>query len=181
MIKSIGSHVVAAVIGAGGLAAAPAAMAPAVAAPGFAASYTCAVPVLGSRPVMIRGTLTASPDRAVAGRPVQFQLHIASLSLQTPVTIDSWAAVAGIDVSGAQTAAFRMTGTGGPVTARRPISGDLYGTWTPRARGVDRFRGGNVSLTARIARVGVLSASCRPDTPRPVLETLPVQGPGTDL
>lgn len=171
MIKSIGSQVMAAVIGVGGFAAAPAE------ASVFAASYTCAVPVLGSRPVMIRGTLSSTPERAVAGRPVQFQLHIDSLSLRAPVTIDSWTATAGIDVSGAQTSAFRMAGSGGPVTTRRSISGDLYGTWTPRARGVDRFRGGDVTLSARIARIGMLSASCRPTTPRPVLETLPVLDP----
>jgi hypothetical protein len=181
MIKSIGSHVMAAAVGVGGFAVAPAE------ASAFAASYTCAVPVLGSRPVMIRGTLTATSGRAVVGRPVQFQLHIDSLSLQTPVTIDSWTATAGVDVSGAQNSAFRMAGSGGPVNPRRPISGDLYGTWTPRVPGVDRFRGGDVTLGARIARVGMLSASCRPNTPRPVLETLPVQGPlryarpGTDV
>jgi hypothetical protein len=39
---------------------------------------------------------------------------------------------------------------------------------------VDRFRGGAVSITARVARVGVLTASCQPVTPRPVMETVTV-------
>jgi hypothetical protein len=108
------------------------------------------------------------------GEPIRFQLHIASLSLQAPLTIDSWTAVAGIEVSGRQATTFRMAGSGGPVTPRRPISGDLYGSWTPRTRGIDRFRGGNVSITARIARLGILTASCAPNAPRPVMETVAV-------
>jgi hypothetical protein len=174
MIKTIGTHAMAAtaVIALGG-AGAVAAQAPARAS-AFAAAYTCTVPVLGSRPVVIRGTLTASSGRAAAGQPIQFQLHISSLSLQAPLTIDSWTAVAGIDVSGAQATAFRMAGSGGPVAPHRPITGDLYGSWTPRARGIDRFRGGNVAITARIARLGILTASCVPNTPRPVLESVAV-------
>jgi hypothetical protein len=174
MIKTIGTYAMAAtaVIALGG-AGAVATQTPAHAS-AFAAAYTCTVPVLGSRPVVIRGVLTASPDRVTAGQPVQFQLHIASLSLQAPLTIDSWTAVAGIDVSGAQSTGFRMAGSGGPVSPHRPITGDLYGTWTPRARGVDRFRGGNVAITARIARLDILTASCLPNAPRPVLESVAV-------
>ncbi|WP_378209788.1 hypothetical protein [Actinoallomurus acaciae] len=140
----------------------------------FSATYTCSVPVLGSRPVTINGRLTASPDRATVGRPIRFQLHIARLNLRTPVAIDSWTAVAEINVNGAQSTSFRMTGTGGPVTPRQPISGDLFGTWTPRTTGTDRFRGANVALTARVARVGQLTAACTPTTPRPVMETTTV-------
>ena len=174
MIKTIGTHAMAAtaVIALGG-AGAVAVQAPAHAS-AVAAAYTCTVPVLGTRPVVIRGTLTASPARASVGQPIRFQLHISSLSLQAPLTIDSWTAVAGVDVSGAQAAAFRMAGSGGPVGPRRPITGDLYGSWTPRVRGVDRFRGGNVAITARITRLGVLTASCLPSAPRPVLETVAV-------
>jgi hypothetical protein len=174
MIKSIGKHAMATatVIALGGTGAASAQeSAPASV---FSAAYSCTVPVLGTRPVVIHGTLSAMANRLVVGQPVRFQLHIARLSLQTPVTIDSWTAVAGIDVTGAQATSFRVAGSGGPVAPRQPISGDLYGTWVPRARGVDRFRGGTVSITARVARIGVLTASCLPATPRPVMETVTV-------
>jgi hypothetical protein len=174
MIKTIGTYAMAAtaVLALGG-AGALVTQAPASAS-AFAAAYTCTVPVLGSRPVVIRGMLTATPGRAAVGQPVQFQLHISALSLQAPLTIDSWTAVAGIDVFGAQATSFRLTGTGGPVSPRRAITGDLYGTWTPRARGTDRFRGGNVAITARIARVGILTGTCVPNTPRPVMESIAV-------
>ncbi|MDN3358213.1 hypothetical protein [Actinomadura sp. DC4] len=173
MIKSLSTHAMA-VLALGG-AGATATQAPAR-ADTFAAAYTCTVPVLGSRPVVIRGTLTALPDRAVAGQTVRFQLHIAGLSLQTPLAIESWTAVAGIEVTGAQNTAFRMAGSGGLVSPRRPITGDLFGAWTPRVRGVDRLRGGTVAITARIARVGVLTSTCLPNDPRPVLETIGVVG-----
>ncbi|WP_329241166.1 hypothetical protein OG417_41725 [Actinoallomurus sp. NBC_01490] len=151
----------------------------------FSATYTCSVPVLGSRSVTIDGRLTASPERATPGRPVRFQLHISRLNLRTPVAIDSWTAVAEIDVTGAQSTSFRMTGTGGPVTPRQPISGDLFGSWTPRAHGTDHFRGANVALTAKVARVGRLTAGCTPTKPRPLMETVTVTSPSarqnTDL
>jgi hypothetical protein len=174
MIKSIGKHAMAtatviALAGTGAVAVQESAR-----ASDFSAAYTCTVPVLGARSVVINGTLTTLTNRVVVGQPVRFQLHIARLSLQTPVAIDSWTAVAGIDVTGAQAASFRMAGSGGPVAPHQPISGDLFGSWVPRARGVDRFRGGAVSITARVARVGVLTATCLPNTPRPVMETLMV-------
>lgn len=174
MTKSIGKHVMAAtaVIMLGG---AMAVATPASAqGPAFSASYTCTVPVLGARPVTIYGSLTATPDRAAVGQPIRVRLHISRLSLQSPVAIDSWTAVAGIEVSGAQSASFRVAGSGGALMPRQPISGDLFGSWTPRARGVDRFRGGNVVITARVARLGLLTASCLPSPPRPVLETVSV-------
>jgi hypothetical protein len=172
MIKSIAKHAMATatVIALGGTGAASAQES--ARASVFSAAYNCTVPVLGSRPIVINGTLTAMANRVIVGQPIRFQLHIARLSLQTPVAIESWTAVAGIDVNGAQATSFRMAGTGGPVAPRQPISGDLYGTWVPRARGVDRFRGGTVSISARIARIGVLTATCLPVTPRPVLETV---------
>jgi hypothetical protein len=175
MIKSIGRHTVTAAttIALGSV--------PVVAPHGsaeassFSATYTCSVPVLGSRPVTFQGRLTAAPDPATAGRPIRFHLRITRLSLHTPVAIDSWTAVAGIDVNGAQATSFRVTGTGGPVTPRQPLTGDLFGAWTPRTPGEDRFRGGNVAITARIARVGQLTATCAPTTPRPVMETVTVR------
>jgi hypothetical protein len=174
MIKFVGEHAMAAAavvaISAGTAVAAPE---PARAS-AFDAAYTCSVPVLGARPVTIHGSLTASPSDPVPGRPVRFRLRISRLSLMSPVPIDAWSAVAGIDVSGAQPTTFRMTGSGGALPRRRPISGDLYGTWTPRAGGTYRFRGGNVVISTRVARLGRLSATCSPDTPRPVLETVAV-------
>jgi hypothetical protein len=174
MIKSIGRHAMAATavlaIGGAGIVSAPR---PAHAST-FSAAYTRTVPVLGARSVVITGSLTASPDRVATGQPIRFQLHIARLSLQSPVPIDSWTAIAGIDVNGAQTTSFRMAGTGGPLGPRQPVSGDLYGSWTPRGPGVDRLRGGTVVISAKVARVGVLTASCQPITPRPVLETVSV-------
>lgn len=143
-------------------------------ASGFAAAYTCSVPVLGARPVTIHGALTASPESAVPGRPIRFHLRISRMSLMSPVPIDAWSAVAGIEVFGPRPAGFRMAGSGGALAPRRPISGDLYGAWTPRARGTYRFRGGDVLISARVARLGVLSATCVPNTPRPVLETVAV-------
>jgi hypothetical protein len=177
MIKSIGRHALTAAttITLGG-AAVVAPYGPAEAS-SFSATYTCTVPVLGSRPVTINGRLTASADQPTVGRPVRFHLRISRLNLRTPVAIDSWTAVAEIDVRGAQTSSFRMTGTGGPVTSREPISGDLFGSWTPRTPGTARFRGANVALTARVARVGQLTAACTPTTPRPVMETVTVLQP----
>jgi hypothetical protein len=174
MIKSSGKHAMAAtaLIALGGGAAV---VTPGVArASAFSAAYTCTVPVLGARAVTIYGALTASPGRAVAGRPVRFHLRISRLSLMSPVPIDSWTAVAGIEASGAQTAGFRLAGSGRALAPREPVSGDLYGSWTPRVQGVDRFRGGNVVISARVARLGLLTASCAPDRPRPVMETLEV-------
>jgi hypothetical protein len=174
MTKSIGRHAAAAtaVIALGGAMAVT--TQESAQASAFSASYTCTVPVLGARPVTIHGSLTATPDRAAAGQPIRFRLRISRLSLQSPVAIDSWTAVAGIEVSGAQSAGFRVAGSGGALMPRQPISGDLFGAWTPRVRGVDRFRGVNVVITARVARLGVLTASCLPNAPRPVLETVSV-------
>jgi len=174
MIKSIAKHAMAAtaVIALGGTTAV-AAQEPASAS-GFSAAYTCTVPVLGARPVLIYGSLTATPDRVVAGQPIRFHLRISRLSLRSPVAIDSWTAVAGIEVSGTERTAFRVAGSGGSVAPRQPVSGDLYGTWTPRDRGLYRLRGGNVVINARVARLGLLTASCRPNAPRPVMETVGV-------
>jgi hypothetical protein len=140
----------------------------------FAAAYTCTVPILGARPVTIYGRLTAQQPRATVGQPVRFHLRIARLSLQSPVPIDAWSAVAGIDVRGAQPSSFRVAGTGGQLSPRQPISGDLTGVWIPRTPGPNRLRGANVTITARVARVGQFTATCTPIAPRPVLETVTV-------
>lgn len=175
MTKSIAQHATAATAVAA-IAAGTAVAAPAPArASGFAAAYTCSIPVLGTRHVTIHGSLTASPASAEPGRPVRFRLRITRLSLMSPVPIDSWSAVAGIAVSGPRRGGFRMTGSGGSIAPRRPVSGDLYGTWTPRARGTYRFRGGDVVISTRVARLGLLSVTCAPRSPRPVLETVAVR------
>ncbi|MCW2864288.1 MAG: hypothetical protein JWP48_5996 [Actinoallomurus sp.] len=186
MIKSIGRHTMAAATvialgGAGGVASQGPARADV-----FSAAYTCTVPVLGARPVLIHGRLTASSARAAVNQPIRFHLHINRLSLQSPVAIDSWTAVAGIDATGPQAASFRVAGSGGALTPRQPVSGDLFGTWTPRARGTYRFRGANVTISARVARIGALTATCQPNPPRPVMETVTalsyrVMRGGTDL
>lgn len=140
----------------------------------FLAAYTCTVPILGARPVTIHGSLTADPARAVVNQPIRFRLHISRLSLQSPVAIDEWTATAEVDVAGAQDTSFRVEGTGGAVLPHRPVTGALFGSWTPRAQGTDHFRGGRVMISARVARLGVLTASCTPNTPRPVMETVTV-------
>ncbi len=172
----------AAVLGAVALggATAVASQAPA-AASAFSAAYSCSVPVLGTRPVVISGTLTASPERTAAGAPVRFRLHIASLSLQSPVVLNSWSATARINVGGAQTASFRLTGSGGPVPPHQPISGDLTGVWGPKAHGIDQLKGGDVTIRANVPVLGNVISLCVPRSPRPVLETLTVVPSAHDI
>jgi hypothetical protein len=138
----------------------------------FSALYSCTVPLLGTRPVTIVGTLTAAPARPVAGQVVHFQLHISGLSLWSPVAIESWSATAVIEVGGAQTGSFRLAGAGGPVAPRQPVSGDLAGDWTPRVHGTDRLRGGNVVIKGRISRLGNATVPCTPSGAHPHLGTL---------
>jgi hypothetical protein len=145
-------------------------------AAGFSAGYTCRVPVLGAKPVTINGTLTA-PGRTTTNTPARFHLHISSLSLRSPVTINSWNATARIDVTGAQTASFRLRGSGGSVPAHQPITGDLAGVWVPRARGTDQLRAGNVTIKANISPLGDVTVACTPTDPRPVAKTLVVTSP----
>lgn len=174
MIKSIGKHATAAAAVVALSAGTAVVTQEHARASTFAAAYTCSVPVLGARPVTIQGSLTASSDGAVSGQPIRFHLRISRLSLMSPVAIDSWDAVAEIEASGAPSVGFRMNGSGGALAPRRPVSGDLYGTWTPRTHGTYRFRGGSVVINARVARLGVLSATCAPNAPRPVMETVTV-------
>lgn len=144
------------------------------AASDFSAAYTCTLPLSGAQTVTITGSLTASPAPATAGSPVHFALHISNLDLASPVKINSWSATANIDVSGAETASFAMTGSGGSVPAGQPITGDLAGDWTPAAAGTDQFQGGDVTVKANVSLLGNVTVPCTPNSPRPVAETLTV-------
>jgi hypothetical protein len=140
----------------------------------FSADYTCDVPVSGSQTVTITGSLTASPSPSTTGTSTHFALHISNLSLTSPFKINSWSATADIDASGAETATFQVSGSGGSVPANQPITGDLAGDWTPTAAGTDQFQGGNVTVKANISLLGNVTIPCTPNDPRPVAETLTV-------
>jgi hypothetical protein len=174
MIGSIGRRLAFASAAAalGGLGALVA-QSPALAAD-FSAAYTCTAPVLGTQHVTIDGSLTASPNPATAGQPVQFALHLAQISLRAPVTINSWTMTVDLTVTGAETAQFPVTGSGGKVSANQPITGDLSGTWTPTVAGTDELRGGDVTVHANVFLLGNVTVACTPDDPRPVGETLTV-------
>ena len=144
--------------------------------PSFAANYTCNVPVLGARPVTIHGSL--SPSRATAGVPTRFRLHIGNLSLQAPIPITAWTAAATIDVTGPQRTSFTATGTGTGVAARKPITGDLRGTWTPRAAGTAQLWGGNVTIQATVTLLGRVTAYCVPRQKRTELRTVTIEPNG---
>lgn len=174
MIGSLARRVAAAstVVALGGLGAL-ALQAPAHAAD-FSAAYTCDIPLSGSQAVTINGSLTASPNPSTAGTSTHFALHISSLSLSSPVAINSWSATADIDASGAETASFQVSGSGGSVPANQPITGDLAGDWTPTAAGTDQFQGGDVTVKANLSVLGNVTIPCTPNDPRPVAETLTV-------
>jgi len=140
----------------------------------FSAPYTCNVPIEGNQSVTINGSLTATPNPAAVNSSVSFDLHVSSISLSVPVTINSWTATADIDATGAESASFNVSGSGGSVASGQPITGDLTGSWTPTASGTDQFQGGNVSITANIALFGNVNVPCTPVAPRPVGETLTV-------
>lgn len=174
MIRSLGGRLAvgSAALTLGGLGAIVA-QSPAYAAD-FSAPYTCTAPVLGTQNATIDGSLTASPNPAAAGTPVGFELHISQISLRAPVAINSWSITATMDVSGAETAQFQVTGSGGRVPANQPITGDLAGSWTPTASGTDEVRGGDVTVKANVVLLGTITIDCTPDEPRPVGETLAV-------
>lgn len=140
----------------------------------FSANYTCTVPVTGSQAVTINGSLTASPNPSTVNTSTHFALHISSLSLSSPLAINSWSATANVDATGAQTTSFTVSGSGGSVPANSPITGDLAGDWTPTVAGTDQFTGGNVSITANVAILGNITVPCTPNSPRPTAETLTV-------
>ncbi|GAA2080064.1 hypothetical protein [Actinomadura alba] len=173
MITSLGKHaVVAATVAALGGLMAIAAQKPAHAG-SFSAAYTCTVPVLGSRIVGLDGWLT-SPGQTAAGSPAGFRLHISRLNLGSPVAIGSWNASAWVDVSGAESTSFQLTGSGGFVPARQPISGDLTGDWAPAAPGTDLLSVNSITLNVNTPVTGDVTVQCVPRLPRPVAETLMV-------
>lgn len=174
MIRFLGGHplAMAAAVALGGLGAVGAPE-PAHAA-AFSADYTCSVPLLGTRTVTVEGNLVVSPNRPVARRLVRVDLYVSRMSLRSPVAVDSWTATADIDVSGAQTTAFRVRGSGGPAPAYQPVTGALSGIWRPTVGGIDRLRVGKVVVTIRTSSFGNVTVSCEPNEPRPVAETLTV-------
>lgn len=176
MIFSLAKHAVAAatVVAVGGLTV-MASQTPAQAG-GFSAGYTCDIPVLGARNVVLEGWL-ASPGQTIAGRPTGIQLRISGLNLGSPVAIDAWSAAAWIDVGGAESASFQVTGSGGPVPAQQPIVGDLFGNWAPAAAGTDVLSVGGLAISANTAATGNVTVQCVPNTRRPVAETLTVYPP----
>jgi hypothetical protein len=171
MITSFGKYAVAvaAALSAGGLATA-AAQTPARAA-GFTSTYTCTVPMVGSQTAVLNGWLS-SPEHAGVGRPTGFQLHISSLSVDTPIAIDSWSASAWVDVSGSENSSFQMTGSGGFVAAGQPLSGDLSGDWAPSVRGPHVLSISGLTITANTPVTGNVTAQCTANEPRPVAATL---------
>lgn len=171
MITSISTVAVAAVVAAGGLGAV-AAQAPARAA-GFSATYTCTVPMVGSRTAVLNGWL-ASPEHTRAGRPTGFQLHISSLSVGAPIAVDSWSASAWVDVSGSENSSFQLTGSGGFVPAGQTLSGDLSGDWTPSVRGPHVLSVTGFTINANTPAAGNVTAECVANEPRPVAATLMV-------
>lgn len=176
MITSFGKHAVAAatVAAFGGLGVAVA-HTPARAS-GFSTAYTCALPLLGSRAAILDGWLTSPGQTAVNGTAA-FRLHIARLTLNSPVPIDSWNASASIGVRGAEISSFRVAGSGGFVPARQPLSGDLIGDWAPTQRGTDLLSVSSITISANTATAGTITAQCVPDEARQAGETLTVFSP----
>jgi hypothetical protein len=171
MITSFGKYAVAvaAAVSAAGLATV-AAQTPAQAA-GFTSTYTCTVPMVGSRTAVLNGWLS-SPEHTDVGSPAGFQLHISSLSVGAPIAIDSWTATASVDVSGAESASFPLTGAGGFVPAGQPLSGDLSGDWAPSVRGPHMLSVSGLTITANTPVTGNVTAQCVANEPRPVAATL---------
>jgi hypothetical protein len=178
MITSFGKHALAAATAAalGGLGVAVA-HAPARAS-GFSTAYTCTLPLLGSRAAILDGWLTSPGQAAVNGRTA-FRLHIARLTLNSPVPIDSWNASASIAVRGAESSSFRVAGSGGFVPARQPLSGDLIGDWAPTQRGTDLLSVNSITISANTTTNGTITAQCVPSEDRKVAESLTVFRPYT--
>ncbi|MDN3359667.1 hypothetical protein [Actinomadura sp. DC4] len=172
MITSIGKQAVAAatVVAAAGLTAQAAAHT--ARAAGFSTAYTCSGPMLGTRTAVLDGWLT-SPGQAAVNRPVDFQLHVASLGLGAPYPLHSWTASARVGVGGAENTAFRVTGSGESVPLGESLSGDLPGRWTPLANGTHELTVGAITIDADTP-AGGLTAYCVPSGPHPVAATLTV-------
>jgi|tagenome__1003787_1003787.scaffolds.fasta_scaffold20673190_2 hypothetical protein len=176
MITSFGKHaVVAATVAAFGGLGVAVAHTPARAS-GFSTAYTCALPLLGSRAAILDGWLTSPGQTAVNGTAA-FRLHIARLTLNSPVPIDSWNASASIGVRGAEVSSFRVEGSGGYVPARQPLSGDLIGDWAPAQRGTDLLSVGTITISANTTTAGTITAQCVPNEARRTGETLTVFPP----
>jgi hypothetical protein len=141
----------------------------------FSATYSCSIPIVGTESVTVDGALTASPNPATAGSAVSFDLSVASLSLTSPLTINSWSATANVAGTGAESSSFQATGSGGTVSAGSPITNaNLTGSWTPTASGTDQFEIGSFTITANVVLLGNVTAPCTPTGTQPISETLTV-------
>jgi hypothetical protein len=138
----------------------------------FTAAYICNS-ILGTQSITVSGTATASPNPTKVNTSTHFAVHVQT-TLSSPLTVNSWSATLTADVSGAQTASFQLTGSGGSIPANQAISADVAGNWTPTAAGTDQLQGGNLSIKANVAIFGNITATCTPNSPRPVAETLTV-------
>jgi hypothetical protein len=175
MIRSFGKHAVAAAtVAAFGSLGVAVAHTPARAS-GFSTAYTCTLPLLGSRAAILDGWLTSPGQTAVNGTAA-FRLHIARLTLNSPVPIDSWNAFASIGVRGAEISSFRVAGSGGFVPARQPLSGDLIGDWSPTQRGTDLLSVSSITISANTT-AGAITAECVPNEARQAGEILTVFPP----
>jgi hypothetical protein len=138
-------------------------------------TYSCDVPLAGTETVTANGSLTASPNPATSGSAVSFDLDVTSLSLSSPLAINSWTGTADIAGSGAQTSSFTVSGSGGSIPANQDISNlNFTGSWTPTASGTDDFTVGDVSLVANVELLGNETVTCTPTGTPPVAETLSV-------
>ena len=63
-----------------------------------------------------------------------------------------------------------MSGSGGFVPARQPLSGDLIGDWTPSQRGTDLLSVNSITVSANTTTTGTITAQCVPNEAR----TMPV-------
>jgi hypothetical protein len=139
------------------------------------ATYSCTVPLAGTKTVTLNGSLTPTPNPATSGSKVSFALDVTSLSLTSPLAINSWTATAAIAGSGAQTSSFNATGSGGSIPANTPITNiNLSGSWTPTANGTDSFKIGNVTIKANVSLLGNVTVPCTPTGTQPVAATLTV-------
>jgi hypothetical protein len=172
MIPRIGTAVLA-VLALGG-SAAIAVQAPAGAST-FTGTYSCSVPVVGTESATVDATLTASPNPATAGSAVSFALDVSSISLTSPLAINSWSATAAISGSGAESSSFDATGSGGAIAANSPITNvDLTGNWTPTTAGTDTFVVGDITIDANVSLLGNVTVSCTPSGTQSTAETLTV-------
>jgi hypothetical protein len=141
----------------------------------FSAAYSCSVPVVGTESATVNASLTATPNPATAASAVSFALDVSSITLSSPVAINSWSATAAIAGSGAEASAFDATGSGGAIPANQQITNvDLSGSWTPSVSGTDTFVIGDITINANVALLGDITVSCTPSGAQPTAETLTV-------